>query len=115
MPTIESYTFGRMVIDGTAYTADLVIFPDGRIKDSWWRASGHRLVQDDIRDLVASKPDLVIAGTGASGILKADPALERTLDALGIEFRALPTGAAVKLYNEQRPGKKVGAGFHLTC
>jgi len=29
---IESYSFGRMKIDGVTYTSDLIIFPDHEIR-----------------------------------------------------------------------------------
>ena len=38
-PRIESYEFGRMAIDGKAYTKDLILLPD-RILDGWWRQEG---------------------------------------------------------------------------
>jgi hypothetical protein len=34
---IESFSFGRAVIDGRVYHSDLILFPDGRIQSSWWR------------------------------------------------------------------------------
>lgn len=45
---IESYTFGRMTVNGKHYSADLIIYPNGRLQDSWWRKEGHRLQLADI-------------------------------------------------------------------
>ena len=45
---IESTAFGVMTIDGRTYTSDLIIFPDGRVQDGWWRKRGHVLGVDDI-------------------------------------------------------------------
>ena len=112
---IESYAFGKMVIDGKMYTSDLLIYPDGRIEDSWWRKSGHVLCMDDIRDLVASRPETIIAGTGANGMMKPNGGLADALHEKGIALRAVPTGEAVRLFCELSRVKKVGAGFHLTC
>ena len=64
---IEDYSFGRMTIDGQAYTSDLIVYPDGRIQDSWWRGAGHRLCVEDIQSLIDSEPDVIVAGTGMSG------------------------------------------------
>lgn len=124
---IDSYSFGNMVIDGRAYTSDLIIYPDGRIQDSWWREAGHSLCMNDIADLVASKPEIIIAGTGANGLLTPEPELEDLLCQKGIEFRVLPTDQAVTLYNDtcgtrppalphgrERAGN-TAACFHLTC
>ena len=112
---IEGYSFGRMVIDGQEYKADLIVFPDGRVEDSWWRKEGHVLAIADITRLVRSRPRLIIAGTGADGIMEPDDDLESQLDDLHIDFRALPTEQAVNLYNREWSTGDVGGCFHLTC
>ena len=86
---IDSYSFGRISVDGTEYDSDIIVFPDGRVRDSWWRASGHSLTLEDIGELVDSGPELIIAGTGASGLMKPAATLAATLESKGIEFRAL--------------------------
>lgn len=112
---IESYSFGRMKIAGRLYTADLIIYPDGAIVDSWWRQSGHYLIMGDILSLVATAPECIVAGTGASGLMKPAPELAGSLKTRGIEFIAMPTSEAAKLFNELHQSKKLGACFHLTC
>lgn len=113
---IESYNFGTMVIDGETYTSDLIIYPDGRILSSWWRQVGHSLVYDDIAELIDRAPEIIVAGTGAHGIMKPDKALISLLDNKGIQFEALPTAEAVNAYNRfSDAGHKVGGCFHLTC
>jgi hypothetical protein len=112
---IDSYSFGRIVVNGTEHTSDIIIYPDGRVQDSWWRRSGHCLSQADIGDLVASGPELIIAGTGASGLMKPDSGLADSLEQEGIEFMALPCSEAAALYNELSRSRRVGACFHLTC
>jgi len=112
---IGHYSFGRIVVNGREYTADIIVFPDGRVMDSWWRENGHRLSINDITELVDSAPEIIIAGTGASGLMKPDPDLRNILSEKGIEFRAAPSEKAVELYNELCGRKKVGACFHLTC
>jgi len=67
---IETTSFGLIVIDGKKYTTDLIIYPDGRVKDSWWRKSGHRLSIDDIGELVASAPEVIVIGTGVNGLME---------------------------------------------
>ena len=113
--TIDSYSFGRIVLDGKEYSSDIIIFADGRVQDSWWRESGHSLSLEDIDELVDSGPELIIAGTGASGLMKPDAGLARALEGKGIEFRALPCGEAAALYNEISRTRRVGACFHLSC
>ena len=114
-PSIDSYAFGRMVIGGKAYTSDLVIFPDGRILSPWWRLAGHRLQVPDMMELLATDPDIVVAGTGAAGLMRPASELQALLTARGIDFIAEPSGKAYLTYNLLEAGKKVGACFHLTC
>ena len=112
---IDSYSFGNIIIDGKKYTKDVIIYPDGRIQGSWWRKEGHKLCAEDIADLIDCAPELIIAGTGAYGIMKPEAKLEEVLKDKGIEFRALPSEKAVDEYNRLCGEKKVGACFHLTC
>jgi len=112
---VEAYSFGRIVIDGREFTADVIVFPDGRVEDSWWRKEGHVLAISDITRLVRSRPRLIIAGTGADGIMTPEDELESQLADLHIAFRALPTAEAVSLYNREWSKGDVGACFHLTC
>ncbi|MBA3018653.1 MAG: hypothetical protein KJ550_06565 [Proteobacteria bacterium] len=112
---IESYAFGSMVVDGRKITSDLIIYPDGRIEVSWWRKAGHRLASDDIGELIRSGPDVIIAGTGSSGLMKPEKELEEVLQQKGIEFISVLTRKAVKIYNDLSSEKNVGACFHLTC
>ena len=49
---IESYVTGRsMRVAGKTYTTDLKIIGD-TVKDNWWRRQGHRLLSDDIVDIL---------------------------------------------------------------
>jgi len=112
---IEAYSFGNMVINGQRYGSDIIIYPDGRIQDSWWRETGHSLSMSDIADLVDAEPEIIIAGTGESGLMKPDVRLEGLLSEKGIEFRTLPSWQAMKLYNNICRERKVGACFHLFC
>jgi len=113
---IQSSAFGRMTIDGRIYTSDLFIFPDGRVKDGWWRQRGHALTVDDILTLVDAAPDLIVAGTGTSGRMRPEADLSPFLRERGIDFIAKPNSRAVDIYNQKMAaGLTVGACFHLTC
>lgn len=115
MTVIERCEFGSIVIDGREYTSDLIIYPDSRIADSWRRKAGHRLSIDDIDELIKSEPEVIIAGTGASGLMEPEEELRRLLHQQGIEFLSAPNEEAIQLYNELSSKKRVGACFHLTC
>lgn len=115
MPHIASYSFGRMEIDGAVYGKDIIILPDGAVLSPWWRREGHRLEIADIDRLVSADPDIIVAGTGASGLMKPAPDLAEFLAQRSIEFIAQPTAEAVQTYNRLFADRKTGACFHLTC
>ena len=113
---IESTAFGTMTIDGRTYVSDLFIFPDGRVKDGWWRRRGHALHVDDILVLLDAAPQLIVAGTGTSGRMRPEADLLPFFRERGIGFFAEPNSRAVEIYNDNAAaGVAVGACFHLTC
>ena len=63
---IDHYTFGEIAVDGRSFQSDLIIFPD-HIQENWWRQTGHRLDRDDLQNVLADKPDLLVIGTGYYG------------------------------------------------
>ena len=112
---IETSSFGLLVVDGRQYTTDLMIYPDGQVKDSWWRKSGHSVTIDDIGELVDSAPDVIVVGTGVNGLMKPVMELEQALSAKGIALISLPNQDAIEVFNDLSSEKRVGACFHLTC
>ena len=112
---IESYSFGRIVVDGKEYTTDLIIFSD-RVKDGWWRKQGHRLHIEDIEDVVEERPDVLVVGTGYWGLMRVPAETKKYIEERGIELIIQPTKQACKTYNELiRSGKEAAAAFHLSC
>ena len=112
---IDSVAFGQMVIDGRRYTSDLIIFPDGRVADGWRRRKGHRLDAADLTGLLASEPEVIVAGTGISGQMVPEPSLIDRMAVKQIRFIAEPNAAAVDVFNNLFAGRRVGGCFHLTC
>ena len=111
---IESYSFGSMVVDGKEYTNDLIIYPD-HIQSSWWRIDGHRLDIEDIKEVLEVKPEVLVVGTGASGLVEIPEETEKHTGSKGIRLIAQRTEEAYKTFNELSKSKKVIGAFHLTC
>jgi len=111
---IESYNFGRMVIDGNSYASDLIIFP-GKINDSWWRISGHSVCLKDIEDVFSEEPEVIIFGTGYSGLMKVEEEVKNLAQSKGIELIIEKTEKAVQSFNALSAQKKAIGAFHLTC
>ena len=113
---IESYTFGRMSIDGKLYNKDLILLPDGAVISPWWRQQGHRLVLSDLKPVLDAAPRILVVGTGEPGRMKPQAKLETELRARGILAIVLPTQKAVDKYNALAgKGESAAACFHLTC
>ncbi|MDX2433262.1 MAG: MTH938/NDUFAF3 family protein [Desulfobacterales bacterium] len=115
MNSIESYSFGHIVINGTSYTKDVIIYPDGRIESPWWRNQGHELALIDLQDLIATSPEIIICGIGAMGLMQPSAELKEYLEDHNIDFIAQKSSQAVETYKQSSGNKKVGACFHLTC
>jgi hypothetical protein len=111
---IDSYVFGRMIVDNKTYTADLIIYPD-RIDSAWWRKEGHYLQKEDLAGILAAKPDMLIVGTGDMGVMQVPDSTLSFLQRHGIEVHVARTGTAVELFNKQPGDRKVIGAFHLTC
>jgi hypothetical protein len=112
--TIDSYRFGEIVINGRKYTSDLIIFPD-RVQDDWWRDESHKLTLKDITGILGEKPEILLVGTGAPGMMRVLPEVERELEAGDIQLIVQPTGEACDIYNRLAPTQRVIAALHLTC
>ena len=113
---IDSYSFGRIRIDGIDYSKDVILLR-GEVRSPWWRAAGgHVFAPTDLEGVVAAAPEIVVLGTGYFGRVKV---LDETLTAFadaGSEVVVERTGNAVKSFNRlAAEGRDVTAALHLTC
>ncbi|HCY19686.1 MAG: hypothetical protein A2X87_00480 [Deltaproteobacteria bacterium GWC2_42_51] len=111
---IDSYEFGRIVIDGKTYDHDVIILSD-KIKDNWWRKEGHKLYLADIEPIFRDAPQTVIIGTGASGMMKVEEEVRKGLSSKNIEIIIAETKKACETYNKVCKTRKTAATLHLTC
>ncbi len=113
-PEIQAYRFGRIVIDGVVYNRDVIIFPD-RVLSNWRRRGGHKLVLEDLVEVLEDGPEVVILGRGVFGRMKVSEDLRESITERGIELVVLRTEGASKAYNEMRERQRVVAALHLSC
>ena len=111
---IESYEFGRIVVRGKRYATDVIIYPD-HVEDNWWREEGHSLSPVDLWAVVQAKPEVLVVGTGRSGLMRVLPETEKYLRGQGIRLIAECTTEAVRIYNQLCQSTRVIAALHLTC
>lgn len=113
---IDSYKFGRIVIDGKEYSKDLIIFPN-RVNENWFRKEGHKLCLEDISEIFKNKGEnfTLIIGTGYNGLMQVPEEVINEIKARGVYVVIKTTNEAVKIFNEKVGKEKVIAALHLTC
>lgn len=112
---INSYSFGSIKINGKTYNEDLIVFPK-RISSNWRRKEGHNLIPSDLEEVLSFNPEVLIVGTGESGVMKVPQSTRETIKEKGIGLIIEKTGTAYKIFNERnKENKKVVGAFHLTC
>lgn len=114
--SVDHYAFGRLTYDGREYAKDVLIHPDHRVHSPWWRKEGHRLDPQDLNDILADPPDVLVIGTGYHGNMAVPAETREALQEQGVEPVVAPTGEAVaELDRLQRESARVAAALHLTC
>ncbi|MCL5773656.1 MAG: MTH938/NDUFAF3 family protein [Firmicutes bacterium] len=111
---IESCSFGKIVIDGKTYQNDLIIFSD-HLNASWRRKESHKLCLADIFEIIKEGPEVIVIGTGESGLMRVLTEVKENLKDKGIELVVAPTEQACKAYNDMSKSKKTIAALHITC
>jgi hypothetical protein len=116
---IDGLEFGTITIAGQTFSTDVLIFPDGSVKDHWWRARGHVLSRKDLAPLLAAGSREIVVGTGIYGRMRPVPGLVSGLEAEGVRLTILANVEAMQKYNQRMkeggPGQGLAACFHLTC
>ncbi len=112
---IDSYQFGKIVIDGVNYSSDCLILGDA-VQSNWWRKRGHLLSAEDLQLIITAKPSVLIVGCGASGLMKVSDEARQVLLEEDIQLEAVNTAKAVERFNElAKTGVNIAAALHLTC
>ncbi len=112
---IDEYDFGLIKIDGQIFAKDVFINLSGEVKD-WQRQQSHLFQKADVKDLLEENLEVVVFGTGKSGLAKVSDELKVFIESGGIKVIIFPTDQAVQEYNEMKQeNKKVVAFLHLTC
>lgn len=113
MARLEDYSFGRLTVDGSEQTRDLIVLPD-RVVTDWWRRDGHSLAMEDLDAVLDELPERLIVGVGAYGRLHPDPGVISALERRGIAVECLHTDEAVRRYSGLDE-RRTAVALHLTC
>ena len=113
-PHVDSYQFGKIVIDGVVYTKDVILLPSQTISN-WWRKEGHLLNVSDLEVILSVNLDVLVIGQGANSRMQIKTEVIEALLAAGIELVSLPTQEACQEYNRRSTKQRAAAALHLTC
>lgn len=119
---VDSYEFGKIVINGNIYEKDLIIYPD-KINSDWWREDSHLVSPNDLKTILdnisvqkSSNGIIMLIGTGSYGEMRISGDVVDALNSKGVKVICEPTNTACELYNKiSRKGRIVIAALHLTC
>jgi len=112
---ITQFSFGKIVVSGKIYRDDIKII-NGQVIPGWWRKRGHRVDVHDVADILESGPDMLVIGKGSPGLMKSTASLREYLGTHNVELIEMKTAKAIEVFNRLfQEGRKVAAGFHITC
>ena len=111
---ITDFNFGSVTIDGNVYNSDVIVLPD-RVIPSWWRRSGHKLLPEDLGDVVEAAPEVLVVGTGSFGIMRVPDSTVKFLREHGIETIVCRTKEACERFNTIATSRQAAVALHLTC
>ena len=133
---IEEYRFGSIIIDGKTYNYDVEVRwtpkesrskrdPTGQAGEilPWPRKESHIINTEDVKRAIEQNPEVIIIGTGESGVATVTEAAKEAIKSKGIELIIDLTEEATKTFNiinedseeEEGEQKKAIGLFHLTC
>ena len=119
---IEEYHFGSIKIDGKAYNHDVEVRWDKTVL-KWWRKESHVIDVEDIKRALDQNPEVIVIGTGESGLAEVTEEAKKEIESRGIELIIDVTEEAIKTFNiikeesekEEGRQRRVIGLFHLTC
>ncbi|MBU1045694.1 hypothetical protein KJ616_01070 [Patescibacteria group bacterium] len=119
---IEEYRFGKIIIDGGEYNYDVEVDWEGEVLE-WTRKSSHIIDREDIERALEKEPEIIVIGTGESGVAQVTEDAKQACREQGVKLIADITEEAVKTFNvicaesleEEGEQAEVIGLFHLTC
>ena len=115
MVVINSTKFGSITVNGKTYYDDVIVTWDDEVKEIHLNIR-HLFGLPEFNQIASKKPDVLIIGTGDSGLLRVSEDIKRLCKERGIELTEMTSKGAIEKFNEIfNQGKKVVAFIHVTC
>jgi len=119
MIQVESTSFGKVIIDGKTYGDVLIVDNEviprnkGLLRKVF--GSSHKISEEEVKKLLEGDVEVIVIGTGQSGVLSVNPHIREKIKSANIELVVSKTPEAIKLFNSLAKEKKVNALIHTTC
>ena len=112
---IDSTGFGWISVDNVRYNHDIIIFSDGKIKNRYedFKGDSHTLSIEEAKKVIGKEAEVIVVGTGQSGVLSIPDDTGGFLTKQKIKLIAEKTPQAIKTFNSL--ASKKCAVFHVTC
>lgn len=117
-PRIESFSWGRIKIEGYGVFKDAKLFPGGVREWDWSEtktAHDPGIQPQDVVELLEHGAQVVVLSRGVNERLRVSNETLDMLERKSIGVHVLQTEKAVLMYNELRETELVGGLFHSTC
>lgn len=119
MAKVNSFEFGSIAIDDKQYGYDVVILPDGSVKEREANKAmfgNHAITKGEIEELAKTNPETVVVGTGTSGMAAVSEDAQAYAREAKLNLVVLPSSAAIEKLNQLvDEGKRPAALIHITC
>jgi hypothetical protein len=119
MCKIDGFNFGFIVVDDKQYDHDIIILPDGTVKERHpgkGRLGSHTITRSEIESLTRDQPEMILVGTGVQGMARLARDAEHYMIEPNINLTLMPSIEIVKKFNQHvENGEKVAALIHVTC
>jgi hypothetical protein len=115
MVIINSAEFGSITIDNKTYYNDIIVTWDNEVKEIHL-AVRHEFGFSEFNRITSKNPDVLIVGTGDSGLCEISEKIRELCGERKIELIEMISKKAIEKFNEAfNQGKKVAAFIHITC
>jgi hypothetical protein len=116
---IKDFSFGSIVIDDETHHHDVVIYPDGRVKDrkgGVWIFGAHSFRKEELAELKEAGAEVIVIGTGTNARAHLSAEAESYAHQVGLELITLPSPEAGNRLNQLvDEGKQAASIIHTTC
>ena len=113
MVEITGVRFGEIEVDKKIYYSDMIVWWDGKVE---FRTKSHVFDMSEFLKISEKKPEIIVVGTGISGIIRVEEEVLQAAEEKGIDIYTEISEKAADMFNAFVADKKrVVAVIHTTC